>query len=614
MKKPLLVPQPKQMRMTGGTLSLDRNGLICLAGRMERGLDIAETLRDGLLPSRQITGLSEDARPSKGCVVLRTGTRTIRTEEGYRLHVGRDRIEIDSAGERGLFYGVQTLLQLGRQYGTRLPRLVIADWPDFPNRGVYLDMARGRVPKVDEVCRIIETLATYKINHFQLYVEHTFKFRKHPKIGRGASPYSAEDMLRIDRHAKQHFVEFTPSLASFGHLHPVLSIPDYHHLAEDGGKGIYHPEADVRFRGRKDLRGWTLSPVVPEVYDFVDDLYGEFLPNFSSGLFNVCCDETWDLGKGRSYDRCRKAGRGKVYLEHVLKIRRIAERYGKKIMFWGDIILHYPELIRKIPDDVIVLNWGYEPDHPFRKRCRQFADARREQWVCPGTGSWASLFPRVWRASQNISRFAEAGLNAGATGLLNTDWGDGGHFNFHDYSWFSYLVGADCSWNVKSGRNDFARRFSMTFFGDPTGELGKAVWTLGRSAELKYWANRSYAMMAFFAPLGDEMLDNFSVSLAKRALSMAGDARGVFEAFRKEGTAPSILKQYEFAADTMRAAAEKILLHHRMNRNPGRARELKARHRAGMRRLRKRFTKLWMSHSRKSEIRITLGKYDKAME
>ena len=85
-------------------------------------------------------------------------------------------------------------------------------------------MARGRVPKVDEVCRIIETLATYKINHFQLYVEHTFRFRKHPKIGRGASPYSAEDMLRIDRHAKKHFVEFTPSLASFGPRFSICTV------------------------------------------------------------------------------------------------------------------------------------------------------------------------------------------------------------------------------------------------------------------------------------------------------------------------------------------------------------------------------------------------------
>src|SRR5208283_954463 len=102
------------------------------------------------------------------------------------------------------------------------------------------------------------------------------------------------------------------------------------------------------------------------------------LPNFSSRFFNVGCDETWDLGRGQSKKLGETKGKGRVYLDFLKQIHREVSARGKKMMFWGDIILKYPKQIRELTafgvppsggsrwppkggtPSLIALNWGYE--------------------------------------------------------------------------------------------------------------------------------------------------------------------------------------------------------------------------------------------------------------
>ena len=73
-------------------------------------------------------------------------------------------------------------------------------------------------------------------------------------------------------------------------------------MAEDWGVGKYvAPDEDLK--QAITIRGWTLSPANKKIYDFLDSLYAQFLPLFSSKRFNVCCDETWDLGLGRKWTK-----------------------------------------------------------------------------------------------------------------------------------------------------------------------------------------------------------------------------------------------------------------------------------------------------------------------
>ena len=188
---------------------------------------------------------------------------------GYRLTVDKPGVTVEGADAAAVFYGLQTLEQVLFQCPDRkLPCLEIEDWPDFAQRGVYYDVCRGRVPQLEWLMDLAVKLAQAKINELQLYIEHTFLFRGHPSIGKGASPLTADDILLLDEHCRQLHIELVPSLASFGHLATVLQHPEYRELAEDWGVGRYaDPEAEKKL-GR-NLHGWTLSPANPRSYERV---------------------------------------------------------------------------------------------------------------------------------------------------------------------------------------------------------------------------------------------------------------------------------------------------------------------------------------------------------
>ena len=62
----------------------------------------------------------------------------------------------------------------------QVPCLHIKDKPDFKYRGFYQDVTRGKIPTVDTIKKLIDTMAYYKLNSLQLYVEHVFELLKNP--------------------------------------------------------------------------------------------------------------------------------------------------------------------------------------------------------------------------------------------------------------------------------------------------------------------------------------------------------------------------------------------------------------------------------------------------
>jgi hypothetical protein len=116
-------------------------------------------------------GVQASAGP--GITLKRELQQTPDHPEGYTLTISKSGIEIHFRENGGLRAAMATLRQLLREYGRKLPCLKIRDWPDFPRRGVMLDISRGRVPKLATLLELVEKLADFKINEFQLYTEHT---------------------------------------------------------------------------------------------------------------------------------------------------------------------------------------------------------------------------------------------------------------------------------------------------------------------------------------------------------------------------------------------------------------------------------------------------------
>ncbi|RPI80023.1 MAG: glycoside hydrolase [Chloroflexi bacterium] len=471
----LLIPAPRLMKIMEGSYSLRDNQLIRLevedpqpllptAQRFQRFLkdrcELNWEAHAGTSPDH-LTGLS--IRIASGGQIPR---------QGYELSIGNAGINIIGSDLAGTFYGVCTLIQIIDQCGLSLPCLQISDWPDFPVRGVMLDVSRERVPTMQTLFDFVDQLAGWKINQIQLYTEHAFAYRHHPQVWEKVSPITGQEVMELDIYCRERFIELVPNQQSFGHLAPWLNRPEYQHLAEvtDGFQTPWGYRQG----------SFSLSPIDPRSIEFLRGLYTELLPHFTSRMFNVGCDETWDLGQGRSKEACQRIGKERVYLDFLLQIYREVKQFGRIPQFWGDIILQHPELIPELPKDIIVLEWGYEADHPFDKNGARFAASGIPFYVCPGTSSWCSLAGRTDNAAANLLSAAENGLKHQATGYLITDWGDYGHWQPWPVSLLGLMAGAAYAWALESNRSlDILKTLSWHGFRDSSGEMGKAAYDLG---------------------------------------------------------------------------------------------------------------------------------------
>ena len=476
----LLWPRPHEMsRSEGGFL---------LGGRPRIAVDSGATDAGGTpaLPAilRDLEALGLRPRRAEGAdadVLLAIEPGVGPSPESYRLSIRRQRIVVAASTATGLFRGASTLAQWLRLHrppgpgsaGLLVPGLEVRDGPDFEHRGVLLDVSRNKVPTLSTLRRLIDVLAGLKVNQLQLYTEHTFAYRGHRQVWQGWSPLRPHEIRALDAYCRERFVELVPNQNSFGHLHRWLVHEPYRRLAERP-EGFLHPFS-------LEPEPFSLCPVDPGSLALLRDLYGQLLPNFSSRLFNVGLDETLDLGTGRSAAACAERGRERVYLDFLAEVHELVAAHGRRMLFWGDVILQRPELIAELPGDAIALEWGYEADHPFDRDGRRFAEAGLEFWVCPGTSAWSSFAGRTTNALGNLARAAVHGKAHGSRGYLVCDWGDHGHLQPLPVSYPGLVAGAGLSWNAASagGELPLARLVDRHVLGHGGGDLGRAVVELG---------------------------------------------------------------------------------------------------------------------------------------
>jgi hypothetical protein len=434
-----------------------REAGLATARRLQAGLAAAGIPRPRIRAARSASAGSSPVELSIDEALNRSGFLR-KCHDAYRLSVTPHGVEICGATAAGLRYGVETLLQLVGP-GGRIRCCRVDDGADLRMRGIMLDISRGKVPRRESLEELIDTCVALKLNVLMLYTEHTFRFKKHPRIGRDDSPLAARTLRALDAYAAERFVDLIPCLQSLGHMEHILKLPAYRAMAETES-------------------GWTLAPAHPRSLPFLEDLYDEYLPLFRSRWFNANCDEPWDLGRGLSRKRSEALGPGGLYLEHVHRIQRLAARHGKRMMIWADVVHAHPKRISEIDPNLILLDWWYEADFDF-DRAKILARNKLDFLVCPGTSSWNSLFPRVANSLANISGWAEAGRRHGALGLLNTDWGDHGHYNLQGNSLIAYAWGAQEAWSGAAPPGDFDRAFSRLFFDDPGGAVARIYRSLG---------------------------------------------------------------------------------------------------------------------------------------
>lgn len=610
MPEPVFIPQPWRVERRAGQFPLDVHTTIWVAARATPGVRFAAqhladaiTTATGLTPKLAVApddiplfGLllgPEAGRPSP-----LTLTETEAAElgsEGYALEVSPAGVALAAPAEAGLFWGVQTLIQALQTSGRRLPAMRIEDRPVLATRGLMLDASRGRVPTLDYLKRLVDLLSFFKMNQFQVYIEHTFEFSRRREFGQRAGAYTGAEMRALDEYARARHVELVPNLQSYGHQRALLSLPEYEHLAE------------TKWR-------WTLTPANEETYALLDEMYGEMLPNFSSTQFNVDCDESWDHGLGQSKALADARGTGRLYLDHILRLRDLAARHGRRIQVWADILLHYPELLPEIPDDIVLLDWWYENQARY-PTVQQIAEAGRPFMVCPGVSAWNTVFPRLDNALGNILGYTRAGIAAGVVGMLLTDWGDNGAYGMPTASFYPYAFGAETAWTGGQTSPDaFDAKVGPLLFGDLSGQVAAAARRMGHAVE-QWPLNRPNSSDTIAAVFDDPLAGRLADTSPGAVAELAAAAQAVLPAFASLQDT-QMRHELSFLAHMMAFAAEKLTLTRRLRQalTDGAATDdlvadLRSQ-RDQLAALRAEFESLWLGASKRAEIALSLSYYD----
>jgi len=403
------------------------------------------------------------------------------SHEAYEIQATGSALRVRASSPAGFRHALQTLVQWLELHPPEdpCPGLSVRDEPDLAERGVMLDISRDRVPTLATACNLIELLASWKINRFQLYTEHTFAYPGAEHIWSSASPWTSDEIQALSDHAAMHGIELVPNQQSFGHMHRWLTHSSHRHLAEvpDGVEHPFHTEKQP----------FSLCPTDPECLSFLASLYDVLLPNFNSSAFNVGLDETFDLGMGRSGDAVEDRGLGAVFLEFLTAVHELVSSRGHRMQFWADIALRHPEVVEKLPGDCEPILWGYEANHPLDEEAATLAASCSRFQIAPGTSSWQSLGGRTDNCLANLRSASRAARTHSAAGMLITDWGDRGHLQPLPVSYLGFLHGAEAAWNgsAAEARTDaeLAALLDHHAYRDPGAGLGTFSLALGRASD-----------------------------------------------------------------------------------------------------------------------------------
>ncbi len=380
---------------------------------------------------------------------VKAGTKDIKIcsaalfeKEEYLLQVDEKGIVLTVVSEEGCFRGLTTLYQLILEYKGQLPYVTISDKPDLARRGYMLDISRGRMPKVETIKWYIDQLALLKYNEFQLYMENNcYQYAAFPQYTADFDCLTPEDIEELDQYCADRFIDLVPNQNSLGHMSYWLAQEEFKPLALCDET---HPNST------------TINPLLPESMEFLDKLYGSLLPHFRSKWLNVGMDEAYELGKFQMAQYTEMHGKDYAFMEHLNQVDKLArDKYGKKVMFWADMIYKYKDLYHQIPRDAIALEWGYEliQSQVMTAHCKEFQQAGVKYYVCPSTNTHLSFAGRFDVTSFNIRTAAEIARDYGAEGILMTDWGNGGHPHFPVWSLVPMALCGQYGWNIGAEQN-----------------------------------------------------------------------------------------------------------------------------------------------------------------
>ena len=374
-----VVPHPAKMELVdNGAFLLD--GSAAVVYDTECAVNSASFLKNYI---KEHYGIELGKRGLKK-IELKIAEDSSAVKGAYTLRVAPRKITVEGKNEEGLFYGVQTLLQLlpvgdmeevvGKKK-LAIPLVEIEDATAFQYRGMHLDVARHFMP-VEFIKEYIDYLAMHKINHFHWHLTDDqgwrIESRKHPRLNEvgsyrdatiiGIYPgtgidstryggyYKVEELKEVVEYAAQRYITIVPEIDLPGHCMAVLAT--YPHFGTEDNAGVKTATTWGIFNKLNNV----LAPS-EEVFAFLEDVFNELMDIFPGPYIHIGADECahkWWENSSKTQKFIKEHNLGD---ENGLQ-KYFAQRVADVVKGRGRIPVGWDEMVdHGLPEDVVVMVW-----------------------------------------------------------------------------------------------------------------------------------------------------------------------------------------------------------------------------------------------------------------
>lgn len=494
-----VIPYPQQV-LFGGDAFIFQSDLNIVLEKDHSKADeftATELIRD-LKSEWNIDAALNQKRNNFSVILSRRKSLSKPGKQGYELSVTKNAITISSAGEEGLFYGTQTLLQLIQKSagGYKVIGLKITDWPDIAERAVHYD-TKHHQDKMEYVRSFIKELARYKINLFVWEWEDKFLYPSHPEIS-APGAFTTKEIQDLTDYARKYHIQIAPLVQGLGHVSFILKWPQF------------APWREVA------ASNWEFCPLKEGSYKLLFDLWKDAMDaTKGSTYFHFGSDETYELGECPACkQKASEIGKKGVYHLFGDKAAKFIQSQGRKPMMWessAGLLQAYAEK-KFTPNKNIVLteemgevgvdkarqakNLGYKvffyDPNPGTEPLFLPYLYREEDYVIDEASAADNPYPQL-KGKRKIAgclehsyvQLKEAAASGLFDGVIRTSWDDAG---LHNQQWMlCFLTTAESSWNGHApDMNEFKETFFNNYYGEAATGMNDLYYLLNEAAYY-YW-------------------------------------------------------------------------------------------------------------------------------
>ena len=506
-ENPVLLPYPQSVHFGVRQIELVRGGRLnvsiqvdAAAGR--EAFSAARSIAHELSRRTGQTPQVSSGKAREGFAIRLTKFESSRSgnetevDGGYRISVSPSGARIESR-DAGFACAASTTAQLLEGWEMpRLPEVEIADWPEFPWRGIYLEVSSGACMTLEEWKRLVEWATLLKLNTIVaglyncwqrpktavLDAEYfLFPSRKYPQFKTPVRRYVREQGRWVERVGLPPIYsgDFLGEVVAFGKAHGVSVVPYFSSLGHNTVIPRLIPEISMKDEKCRPI-GYGFCTTCPRTYEVLFDLYDEIITRYARpyGIttFHAGMDEVRHVCQ---CPQCRQAWKGEdnFYVDHLIKIaRRLKEQGMTRVLIWHDM-LHRSGLINRHLksrlaaeglENLITLCWWYygapqqgvlNPNFSFGRAFFRPAIGIAA-WATPSTG-WDTTRPlgaSVGMSDHSLDRLLRQGRKRGAKGTLS--------YANHDPMFAQgYVNFAQDSWNQTPPLAETQQRYAQWLFG-----------------------------------------------------------------------------------------------------------------------------------------------------